>query len=169
MRIYLPATLPMLRESEAAGEVGPAPLTAFAATPALREWYLDDDEEVLEYAAFTQATRAALRLLDADPLAPRRRVVLSADVPDTGVTFHPDLDRAVVRAVNSIPLSSLAAIHVDGADAEKDVSAAVGVILAADLGNEDAQFTVDGVDDHELEWYAVQELPILLIEAPDPD
>lgn len=167
MRIYLPATLPMLREAETAGEVGPAPLTGFAVTPALREWYLDDDEEVLEYAAFSQAARAALRLLDADPLAPRRRVVLSADLPDTGVTLHPDLDRAVVRAVRPVPLSALAAIHVDGADAEKDVSAAVGVILAADLGNEDAQFTVDSADDHELEWYAVQELPILLIQAPD--
>ena len=167
MRIYLPATLPMLREAEAAGEVGPAPLTAFAVTPALREWYLDDDEEVLEYAAFSQAARAALRLLDADPLAPRRRVVLSADVPDADVTLHPDLDRAVVRMPRPVLVNALAAIHVDGAAAEKDVSAAVGVILAADLENEDAQFTVDSADDHELEWYAVQELPILLIEAPD--
>jgi hypothetical protein len=167
MRIYLPATLPMLREIEASTEVGPAPLTAFGVTPALREWYLDDDEEVLEYAAFTQAARGALRLLDADPLAPRRRVVLSADVPDAEVTLRPDLDRAVVRLAAPVPLSALAAIHVDGAEAEKDVSAAVGMILAADLGNEDAQFAVDTADDHELEWYAVQELPILLVETPD--
>jgi hypothetical protein len=167
MRIYLPATLPLLRDAEAAGQVGPAPLTAFAVTPALREWYLDDDEEVLEYAAFSQAARAALRLLDADPLAPKRRVVLSADVPDADVTFHPDLDRAVVRSVKPVPLDALASIHVDGAEAEADVAAAVAVILAADLGNEDAQFTVDTVDDHELEWYAVQELPILLVEVPD--
>jgi hypothetical protein len=167
MRIYLPATLPLLREVEAAGELGPAPRTAFAVTPALREWYVDDDEEVLEYAAFSQAARAALRLLDADPFAPKRRVVLSADVPDTAVTFHPDLDRAVVRTAKPLPLNALAAIHVDGADAEKDVAAAVGVILAADLDDEDAQFAVDTVDDHELEWYAVQELPILLVEVPD--
>src|SRR5690349_6669756 len=102
MRIYVPATLTMLRAFSAENLVGPAPLTAFAVTPALREWYLDDDEEVLEYAAFTQAARAALRLLDNDPLAPRRRVVLSADVPDGDVTFHPDLDRAVVRAAAPI-------------------------------------------------------------------
>ena len=162
MRIYLPATLAMLRDIEAEKSVGPAPLTAFAVTPALREWYLDDDEEVLEYAAFTQAARAALRLLDADPLAPRRRVVLSADVPDHEVTLHPDLDRAVVRSTVPISLDRLGSVHVDGAEAESDVAAAVKVILAADLGDEDAQFTVDGTDDYELEWYAVQEIPSLL-------
>lgn len=162
MRIYLPATLVMLRDIEAEKSVGPAPLTAFAVTPSLREWYLDDDEEVLEYAAFTQAARAALRLLDADPLAPRRRVVLAADVPDGELTLHPELDRAVVRSGTPISFDRLASVHVDGADAESDVSAAVKVIMAADLGDEDSQFTVDGTDDHELEWYAVQEIPSLL-------
>jgi hypothetical protein len=166
MRIYLPATLGTLHQVEADKEVGPAPLTGFAVTPALREWYLDDDEEVLEYAAFTQAARAALRLLDADPLAPRRRIVLSADVPDGEVTLHPDLDRAVVRSTVPVPVSRLASIHVDGVDAEPDVAAAVKVIMAADLGDDDAQFVVDGVDDHELEWYAIQELPDLLKGFP---
>ena len=166
MRIYLPATLAMLHQVNADQEVGPAPLTGFAVTPALREWYLDDDEEVLEYAAFTQAARAALRLLDNDPLTPRRRVVLSADVPDSEVTFHPDLDRAVVRSTLPIPLDRLASVHVDGAEAEADVAAAAKVIMEADLDNEDAQFTVDGTDDHELEWYAVQELPGLLESFP---
>lgn len=166
MRIYLPATLATLHQLEADKEVGPAPLTAFAVTPTLREWYLDDDEDVLEYAAFSQATRAALRLLDSDPTAPRRRVVLSADVPDREVTLHPDLDRAVVRSTVPIPLDRLASIHVDGAEAEADVVAAVAVIMAADLGDDDAQFTVDGTDDHELEWYGVQELPDLLAAFP---
>lgn len=166
MRIYLPATVTMLREIEAEKSVGQAPLTAFAVTPALREWYLDDDEEVLEYAAFTQAARAALRLLDGDPLAPARRVVLSADVPDRDVTLHPDLDRAVVRSTVPIPLDRLASVHVDSAEAESDVAAAVKVIMAADLGDEDAQFTVDGTDDYELEWYAVQEIPGLLRDIP---
>jgi len=167
MRIYLPATVTMLREISADSSVGPAPLTAFAVTPALREWYLDDDEEVLEYTAFTQAARAALRLLDGDPLAPRRRVVLSADVPDRDVTLHPDLDRAVVRSTVPIPLDRLASVHVDGAEAEADVAAAAKVIMEADLGDEDAQFTVDGTDDHELEWYGVQELPDLLESFPE--
>ncbi|MFI5955259.1 DUF6912 family protein [Cryptosporangium sp. NPDC051539] len=166
MRIYLPATLAMLHLVESDKEVGPAPLTAFAVTPALREWYLDDDEEVLEYAAFSQAARASLRLLDNDPSAPRRRVVLSADVPDGELTPYPDLERAVVRTAGPVSLDRLASIHVDGADAEADVASAARVIMDADLGDEDAQFTVDGTDDYELEWYGVQELPALLESFP---
>lgn len=162
MRTYLPATLNVLRDLHKAGELGPAPLTGFAVTPALREWYLDDDAEVLEYAAFTEAARAALRLLVADPLAPRRRVVLSVDVPDAVTSLHPELDRAVVRVAEPVVLDRLAAIHVDGRDAEPDVAAAASAVLAADLGDEDAQFTMDGAEDHELEWYAVAELPHLL-------
>jgi hypothetical protein len=141
-----------------AGEVGPAPVTGFAVTPALREWYAEGDEDELEYAAFSDAARASLRMLDADPLSPRRRVVLSADVPDSSVTAHPDLDRAVVRFDGTVPLSSLACLHVDGQDAEKDVSAAVGVVLEADLGDDDAQFVVDGAEGHELEWFDVSEI-----------
>jgi hypothetical protein len=162
MRIYLPATLPALQDLQKIGEHGPAPLTAFAVTPTLREWYLDDDEEELEYAAFTDAARASLRLLDADPSAPRRRVVLSADVPDAEVRPHPELDRAVVRIAAPVRVESLAAVHVDGAAAVPDVTAAASAVLAADLGDDDAQFTVDGAEGHELEWYAVQEIPDLL-------
>ena len=162
MRIYLPATLPALRELEKSGEHGPAPLTAFAVTPALREWYTDDDDEELEYAAFAEAARASLRLLDADPLAPRRRVVLSADVPDADVRPRPELDRAVVRVAVPVALSTLAAVHVDGEAAADDVAAAASAILAADLDDEDAQFAVDGAEGHELEWYGVQEIPDLL-------
>lgn len=33
---------------------------------------------------------------------------------------------------------------------------------AADLGDDDAQFTVDGAEDHELLWFGVQEIPQLL-------
>lgn len=166
MRIYLPATLNVLRDLREAGELGPPPLTAFAVTPALREWYLDDDVEVLEYAAFTEAARAALRLLAADPSAPRRRVVVSADVPDGAVSMHPELDRAVLRVAERVPLSLLAAIHVDGAAAEADVAAAAEAVFAADIGDDDAQFTADGAEDHELEWYAVSELAHLLDQRP---
>jgi hypothetical protein len=158
VRVYLPATVGTLATLRSAGEVGPAPLTAFAVTPALREWYAEGDEEELEYAAFSDAARASLRLLDVDPLSARRRVVLSADVEDGAVTPQPDLDRAVVRLGATVPLSALAAVHVDGAEAEKDVAAAVAVVLEADLGDDDAQFVVDGAEGHELEWYDVTEL-----------
>jgi hypothetical protein len=162
MRVYLPATLPMLRDIDKAGEHGPAPLTGFAVTPALREWYLDEDEEELEYAAFTDAARASLRLLDGDPIASRRRVVLSADVPDGEVRAHPELERSVVRIAVPVPASWLAAVHVDGAAAETDVAAAASAVVAADLDDDDAQFVVDGAEAHELEWYGVQEIPDLL-------
>ncbi|MEU3724282.1 hypothetical protein AB0E73_16295, partial [Streptomyces sp. NPDC031705] len=33
---------------------------------------------------------------------------------------------------------------------------------AADAGDDDAQFTVDGAEDHELLWFGVQEIPGLL-------
>src|SRR5690348_18258056 len=82
MRVYLPATLPGLAGLLRKAEIGPAPLRAFAVTPSLREWYASGDLEELEYVAMTQAARASLRLLAADPDAPRRRVVLVVDLPD---------------------------------------------------------------------------------------
>src|SRR5262249_62344149 len=79
MRVYLPATVETLRRLLEGGEIGPAPLRGYAVTPALREWYVDDDLEELEYAALLDAARASLRLLDLDQKAPRRRVVIAAD------------------------------------------------------------------------------------------
>jgi hypothetical protein len=166
VRIYVPATVSTLDAVRTAGEVGPAPVTGFAVTPTLREWYAEGDEDELEYAAFSDAARASLRMLDADPLTPRRRVVLSADVPESTVTVHPDLDRAVVRVSGPVPVSSLACLHVDGADAEKDVAAAAAVALEADLGDEDAQFVVDGAEGHELEWYDVTEIDQVIDGGP---
>lgn len=161
VRVYLPATLPLVGALLAKGEHGPAPVTAFALTPALREWYVEGDAEELEYAATTAAARASLRLLDLDPSAPRRRVVLAADVPDATVTPAPDLERAVVRLATAVPLDAVAAALVDDPAAESDVRAAAEAILAADLGDEDAQLVVDGAEDHDLLWYGAQELPDL--------
>jgi hypothetical protein len=166
VRIYMPATVSTLDAVRSAGEVAPGPVTGFAVTPTLREWYAEGDEDELEYAAFSDAARASLRMLDADPLTPRRRVVLSADVPDATVTPHPDLDRAVVRVAGAVPLSSLACLHMDGDDAEKDVAAAVAVVLEADLGDEDAQFVVDGAEGHELQWYDVTEMDQVDVHRP---
>jgi hypothetical protein len=162
VRIYLPATLSLLRDVHAAGEYGPAPVTAFAVTPSLREWYASADLEELEYAAFTDAARASLRLLDLDPIAPRRRVVLAADVSDDVVAVRAELDRAVIRIAAPVALTDLAAVHVDGADAEAAVAAAATASLTAELGDSDAQFAVDSAEDHELEWFAPQEIGDLL-------
>jgi len=165
--VYLSATTNVLRTLVEEGRVT-GPLTAFAVTPGLRDFYaLSDagaDEEELEYAALLAAARASLRLIDVDPSAARRRVVLAADVPDSAVTEveDPDADRGAVRISGDVALAAVASAHVDGAEAEDDVRAAVGVVLEADLGSEDAQFVVDQAEGHELAWYATQEIGTLL-------
>ena len=172
MRVYVPLTLPGLAEAHRAGELGPAPLTGYAVTPALREWYLSDDIEELEYAALNRAALASLRLLATRPGVARRRVVLAADVPDSDAVADPDrgLDPSAlgeVRIATPVRLAKAAAVHMDGPDAEADVSAAADALGAADQGDDDAQFTVDGAEDHELLWYAIQEIPNLIAEEAD--
>jgi hypothetical protein len=167
MRVYIPTTLPGLAEAYKAGELGPVPLDAFAVTPSLREWYVSDDIEELEYAALNRAAQASLRLLALHPDVARRRVVLAVDVTDAEVRYDPDrsLDPSAlgeVRLDKAVPLSKAAAVHVDADEAEPDVTAAAGALGAADTGDDDAQFVVDGAEDHELLWYATQEIPNLI-------
>ncbi|HEY7485348.1 MAG TPA: hypothetical protein VH912_12875 [Streptosporangiaceae bacterium] len=169
MRVYLPSTLPALARALTGGELGPAPIVAYAVTPALREWYADGDLEELEYAALMAAARASLRLLsEADTDVPPRRVVLAAEVPDGLVAKQPGDtallpggDRALVRLTVPVAAAKIVSGHVDDAAAIDDVRAAVAALPAAEAGDEDAQFTVDGAEGHELMWYATQELPDL--------
>ena len=166
MRVYLPATTSVLGTLVDDGRLT-GPLTAFAVTPGLREFYALSDagaDEELEYAALLAAARASLRLVDVDPSAARRRVVLAADVPDAAVSDveDPDADRGAVRVTGDVALADVASAHVDDAEAEDDVRAAVDVVLEADLGSEDAQFVVDQAEGHELAWYATQEIGALL-------
>jgi hypothetical protein len=161
VRVYLPATTSVLRNLVDDGVLS-GPHTVFAVTPQLRQFYelSDADTEELEYAALLAAARASLRLIDVDPSAVRRRVVLAADVPDTVASpiDDPDTDRGATRVESDIRLRDVASAHIDGADAEDDVRAAVNVVLEADLGSEDAQFVVDQAEGHELAWYATQEI-----------
>ena len=95
-----------------------------------------------------EAAEESLRLLAADPSAPRRRVVLTAEMPDHIVEHEArhgdDVARVSVRA--SIPYKKLRALHVDDERAVADVAKAV-----EDPGS-------DAADDHELLWFAVQEI-----------
>ena len=158
MRVYIPATTSELRTLVADAVVGTAAVTAFAVTPGLREWYMDDDVEALEYAAMSEAARASLRLLDTDPAAARRRVVIAADVAESAVEVRDDLDRGVVRVSGPVALKEIASVHIDDADAQEAVAAAAAAITAADLGDEAAQEAVDDAEGFELSWYATQEL-----------
>jgi hypothetical protein len=161
VRVYLAATLPMLAQARAAGQV--EPVTAHAVTPALREWYVEGDEEELEYVAFTRAAQDALRLLRADPQAPRRRVVISADVPAHSIRpAEGELGSSTIQVGSAVSLQDVAAIHVDDAAAVADVAAAVEVVEEAAAGDPDAQFTVDSAEDHDLLWYAPSELADVL-------
>jgi type II secretory pathway component HofQ len=160
MRVYLPATVEALRALMQTGQVGPAPLRGYAVTPALREWYVDDDPEALEYAALLEAARASLRLLDLDPKAPRRRVVIAVDAPSP--VLRPQVERSAVELPEPVPMRLVAAAHVDAPEAEPAVSAAADAVIEADLGSEDAQFVLDEAEGHELAWYATQEIGPLL-------
>jgi hypothetical protein len=163
MRVYLPATLPALADVLRKGEIGPAPVRGFAVTPALRESYASGDEEELEYVAMTNAARGSLRLLGADAGAPRRRVVLAAELQAglviAGGGFS---DPALVEVTRVVPLARVVSGHVDGQLAVADVAKAVDSIPAADAGDEDARFALDSAEGHELLWYAAQELPYLM-------
>ncbi|MBV9516406.1 MAG: hypothetical protein JO280_20510 [Mycobacteriaceae bacterium] len=160
-RVYIPATLGMLQQLVADREITPVNGTAFAVTPALREAYAEGDEDELAEVALRDAGLASLRLLGTDRAdLPTRRAVLVAEVDQAKP--RPDLDDAVVRLAGPVALDQVICAHVDNAAAEDAVAAAIAAIDAADLGDEDAELLVGDAQDHELAWYAAQELPFLL-------
>jgi len=165
VRVYLPSTLPLLAAAVAAGEIGPPPLAGCAVTPALREWYVEGDAEELEYVALTAAAAASLELLAADESAPRRRVVVAADVPDPAV--RPVVgERAGVIVSVGVPLAEVGAAHVDDPAATAAVEAAVRALVGVDAGDEDAQFLLAEAAAHELGWYAPSEIRELTEAGP---
>lgn len=147
MRVYLPSTLPRIRELVASGTVAPAPLQGFAVTEALRS-SLEGDEEELEYEAFTAAANVSLTLLEEDPDAPRRRVVLAVEITDTVVDLDPmgDLGPAGVTVNTQIPWKRVAAAHVDESLVEPAV---VDALRTGDA---------DSLEEYDLLWFATQEL-----------
>lgn len=174
MRVYVPATIAMLQRLVAEEKIDPISRTAFAVTPTLREAYAAGDDDELAEVAMTEAARASLRLiateageLEADQgqqaeagTVVYRRAVIAADVDE--VTLRPDLDDAVVRLAEPLSLSAVASVHVDLLEAESSVRRASAVVDAADLGDADAEFVLGDAEDHDLAWYATQELPFLL-------
>ncbi|BBX26804.1 DUF6912 family protein [Mycolicibacterium alvei] len=168
MRVYIPTTLVALQQLVADRHLLVVNGTAFAVTPTLREAYAEGDDDELAEVALREAALASLRLLggtDLQPgsgLPPRRAVVVADAGTQVEVTIRPDLDDAVVRLSGPLPIDAVVAVYVDNADAESAVLAAVDVIDEADMGDEDAELTVGDAQDHDLAWYAPQELPFLL-------
>jgi hypothetical protein len=175
LRVYVPATLAMLQHLVADGSMRAVNGTAFAVTPTLRESYAQGDDDELAEVALREAALASVRLLagaaeelssdvagQAAPASelPPRRAVLVAEV--NGATARPDLDDAVVRLAGPIAYEDVVAAYVDNAAAEPAVLAAVDAVDAADLGDEDAELVVGDAQDHDMAWYATQELPFLL-------
>jgi len=181
-RVYIPSTLRIVTALVDTDQIPVLGGTAFAVTAALREAYAAGDDEELAEVAQRDASRASLRLLAiegaADPDAEsgvetesaespaaaaafaRRRVVVVADVDD--VRPRPDLDAAVVKIAGAVTREQIVSVLVDGAEAEPIVARAIDLIDAADLGDEDAELAVGDVDDHDLAWFATQELPFLV-------
>lgn len=173
MRVYWPTTLEALAVTAESGVVGTAPVV-HAVTPTLRDYYADADprdlEEELEFVAMTDAAEESLRLI-AGSAAPPRRVVLALEVPDgtapaveRGAWTGPDRSRLQLAGV--VGLDALVSVHVDAAEAEADVRAAVAALSAADAGDEDARFTVEATEGHDLLWYDASELSLLLTVGP---
>src|SRR2546430_3507867 len=145
MRVYLPTTLTALACLLRAGAIGPAPVRGYAVTPALCEWYASGDLEELEYVAMAQAARESLRLLADDPQAPRRRVVLAADVPDEQISHNGGFDEPTLAEVSApVAVDRVVSAHVDDLLAAGDIAEAGAALTAADKSDDDAQCTADG-------------------------
>jgi hypothetical protein len=150
LRVYIPFTLPAVAGLLRTGEIGSSPVRGYTVTPALREWYSSGDIEELEYVAMMHAARASLRLLAADPAAPRRRVVLAAEVADQNVGGHAgeNFDEpALVLITGPVTVRDIKAGHVDDPAAQPEIGAAVTAVPAADGGDDDARFVVDGAEE----------------------
>lgn len=143
MRIYVPSTL-----AELGSRQGLAPRLVHAVTSALRAALPDEDEEGLEFAAQLLAADDSLeRLEGAD--APRRRVVVAADVPEAVVEAVDDPHApSVVRLTTPVSWEDVACAHVDEPAATDDVAAA----LAGD------EAAAERLADRDLLWYDVSEL-----------
>jgi hypothetical protein len=158
VRIYVPTTVAGLAALHTSGRLAPAPLAAHAVTPALRASWVGADDEELEYAVLMAAAFDSLQLIAATSGEPRR-VVVVADVDDAGTRLG--ADDTAVTVTDEVLIARCSAVHVDDADAEGEVVLALGRLPQAAAGDERALADVSLVE-HELMWFATQEIPDVL-------
>ncbi len=158
-RVYVPTTMAGLRGFVAADGIGPAPFLAHAVTDALRADYAEGGEEEWEYAAAVAASGSSLALITAEDES--RRVVVAVDVESVHAVEDTE-DPTVVEVGEVVPLRRVEAVLVDLDDAAADVRAAADVWADAEAGDEGALRDVERALDHELAWYATQEVGDLI-------
>ena len=119
MYVFLPSTVPALAALLDEGRLEGTPLTAFTADAGP-----DGDSEEAEYAAMYAAAEASLRMLAADPAAPRRRVVLAAEMPDRAIEHESRHGADVARVLlqGAVPYKRLKSVHVDDPDVAEDIA-----------------------------------------------
>ena len=161
VRIYVPTTVSGLAALHSTGRLAPAPLSAHAVTPALRASWVGADDEELEYAVLMAAAFDSLQLIAATSGEPRR-VVVVADVDDA--VAQPGADDTAVTVSVELPIAQCSAVHVDDADAEGEIVLALERLPEAAAGDERALADVSLVE-HELMWFATQEIPDLLSQT----
>lgn len=155
VRVYVPSTVHRLRAIVAADGIGPAPFAAHAVTEAVRHALPDGGEEDWEYAVSSAASLSSVGLLGEDE--PARRIVVVVDVP---AARSADVeDPTAVEVDEAAPFRWIAAVLADTIDAEPEVAAARAAELA---GSPDAARLLERCLDHELGWWATQEVSRLL-------
>jgi hypothetical protein len=161
VRVYVPSSTRLLGDLLLSGGVGPVPVLAHAVTDELRSALPDAGEEEWEYAALTAAAQDSLGLIAEDDRPRRVVVVAEAD----SATPVPGAPTGLVEVDEVVPLRQVVAVHVDSDDAADDVAAARAAWRAAQDGDHAAAAAVDRCLDHELGWFATQEVGDL-VETP---
>jgi hypothetical protein len=146
-RVYVPTSVPRLREILAAGHV---PVdTALAVDDVRRRELPDWSEEDLEYLVLQDAALQAVHLLADDAGASTVRAVIALEV-----------EGAVAGdgAGTGTPWSAVASVHLDTADAGPVVAAAVQAVRSGGPATEE----LDALLDLDLAWFTPGEIGFVL-------
>lgn len=157
---YVPTALRALAGIVAAGGIGPVPVLAHAVTEALRDHLPDAGEDEREYAALSAAALDSIGMIEEED--PPRRVVIAVDAAT--VVPVPGGAPTLVEILEVVPIARIAAVHVDSEEAENDVAEAHSRWVADGATSEVTQAAVERSLDHELGWYATQEIDDLVAE-----